>query len=88
MLNMRDELLNDIENYNQRCLTLEKASLEKIETLQRRMFVGVADGLRTVLAEENVFLADVDKNKMNNDGHLVRLSETHYDTFSIGSGVR
>ena len=87
MLNMRDELLNDIENYNQRCLTLEKASLEKIETLQRSMFVGVADGLRTVLAEENMVLGDVDKNKINNDG-LVRLSETHYDTFSIGSGVR
>jgi len=88
LLNMRDELLNDIDSYNQRCLTLERASLEKIETLQRSMFVGVADGLRSVLAEEAVFLVDGDKNKINCDlTTLARLSETHYDTYSIGSGV-
>ena len=89
LLNMRDELLNDIDSYNQRCLTLERASLEKIETLQRSMFVGVADGLRSVLAEEAVFLVDGDKNKINCElTTSARLSETHYDTYSIGSGVR
>ena len=81
LLHLRDEMVSDIKGYNQRCLSLEKQSVEKIEALQKNMFGTVVAGLRAVLTEENMFLQDYDKNKMNCD--LVKLSETHYVEYDI-----
>ena len=87
LINLREELSSEVESYAQRCSDVEKQSLEKIEKLQNLMFKTVADGFRSVLAEETLFLLESDKNKINVDP-VAQWSETYYDTFSIGSGVR
>ena len=87
LINLRAELSSEVESYAQRCSDVEKQSLEKIEKLQSRMFKTVADGFRSVLAEETLFLLESDKKKSNCDLGP-QWSETYYDTFSIGSGVR
>ena len=87
LINLREELSSEVESYAQRCSDVEKQSLEKIEKLQNRMFKTVADGFRSVLAEETLFLLESDKKKINSEP-VAHWSETYYDTFSIGSGVR
>ena len=85
LLNVRDELVVDIQSYNQTLLTLEKQSVDKIESLQRSIFKTVTKGFQEILAEENTTLFEGDKNKANGD--LIKLNETNYDSSSIGRSV-
>ena len=86
LLNVRDELLVDIQSYNQSRVSMERQSVENIETLQKNIFGIITRGLHDILTEEKTAIFDEDKNKMN--GEIIKLNETNFDCYSIGSRLR